>query len=1103
LRRSPLLLACVLILAWVAPCGAASRTVAIKRMESASLKQGGPSAFSPRPFPHLLQIGGLPSPDTPGVREANALRSPVTGLPTVLRRAPRIPFSEDVAGKTPAAEPETIRIVAIRVDFLRDSADLETTGDGRFDLRPADEAKIPIDPPPHNRAFFEEQFEALRRYYDVQTGGAVVLEADVYPQDPDSVFHLPDTQRYGPWIFSVSSDSIQARAERFIRDSMVAADTSGAAIPWKKYQSFLIFHAGADFQGDIRQDTNFDIPSFNLGLADTSAIYLGGADSVKVNLVMVVPETVSQDDFLGALNGVMAHEFGHQLGFFDLYDVWFGLPVVGVFSLMDSGDSQFGEIANPYEEGGSVFVRGVLPASLDPFHRLVFWPDRLRLTEAAAGDTLTVPLPGVLIDNELLRVPLNLDESFVVENRPVDYNGDGIVYLRADSTTGVILGPVDADSIAGDRQGHLEYDYLLPSGGVLIWHIDEMAALDGLSSPYGGINVYPDRRGVDIEEADGIQDIGSASSEFLGGPLDPYYLGGFSRFGPGTVPDSRTNDMTETGVTIEILDSLKTTMRVRLGQPQALPGWPLLFLTSLKAREGLNRIDLDGDGIDEIVLASDASLYGFTSSSPESPEGGWSIVMGTFPDTLTEGPAVVADWPGPLGNTSLVMAHGGGVAGWFDGGGTLLGQWGDRETPVCAGPVAVGDLLVVGCGDGKVRGLYQGEIGGEAQVVWTLEAPGVGDSIISLSAGRLSPEAPVTVVGGSKDGTVFAGRTIDPYSVPEILPGWPQQVAEAAIRSLLVLRAPLRLGEEAKDLLLITSEAGRVDLRALDGAVSLSGWPRDLPDAPAGYPAVGDPDLDGILEIAVTARGGDLYLWDLSGASESAWPRSVWEPDRVKRPPTMAGPRFWDLGGDGTIEWVQLRGDGIVSVFDSEGNRKPGWPIATGAPGNDGPLRLLGPAGDERWMVSHAVSDTVGALSALPVGDPGSTPVVEDSPGCFPAPLGGAARSGIYPASLVPAPREAASFFDLAQVILHPNPVRTDALKIRYVLGAAARMDAEAFDLSGRSRAKVAWDGHAGAAGETHSWDLSGLAPGAYLVRLRAEGAGQTVTVNRMIAILR
>jgi hypothetical protein len=126
----------------------------------------------------------------------------------------------------------------------------------------------------------------------------------------------------------------------------------------------------------------------------------------------------------------MAHEFGHQLASSTSTMFWRGPPVAGVFSLMDSGDSQFGEIANQYEEDRS---RGaVLPASLDPFHRLVF-SRIVRLTEATPGDTLTAPLPGVLLEKTICSVPVHIDESFVVENRPPITTGtDRLSEVRLD-----------------------------------------------------------------------------------------------------------------------------------------------------------------------------------------------------------------------------------------------------------------------------------------------------------------------------------------------------------------------------------------------------------------------------------------------------------------------------------------------------------------------------------------------------------------------------------------------------------------------------------------------------------------------------------------------
>ncbi len=39
---------------------------------------------------------------------------------------------------------------------------------------------------------------------------------------------------------------------------------SAAPPDFRKYESFLLFHSGADFQGDIGRNSAFDIPSFNI-----------------------------------------------------------------------------------------------------------------------------------------------------------------------------------------------------------------------------------------------------------------------------------------------------------------------------------------------------------------------------------------------------------------------------------------------------------------------------------------------------------------------------------------------------------------------------------------------------------------------------------------------------------------------------------------------------------------------------------------------------------------------------------------------------------------------------------------------------------------------
>jgi M6 family metalloprotease-like protein len=1092
------------ILAGVLSIPAAAAVRSLRVLPHSARRPSPQAPVTPRAFPHLLQRGTFAhTGEADGPRRGNARWEPSIGRPTVSRQTPRMlselgDDAESAFARLRAlreeAAPETVRILALRVDFLEDGGLDESTGDGRFDMRAADSAKVAIDGPPHNRRYFEAHLEALGRFYDVQTNGGLVLEYDVYPQEPDSVFHLSDTATYGPWIASVSSDSILARADRFVRNSLHLADSLDTSIDWKRYQSFLVFHAGADYQGDILQDTNYDIPSFNLGLGDSTEVIVGGADSVRVNLVMVVPETVSQDGFTAALNGVMAHEFGHQLGFFDLYNVFNMLPVVGSFSLMDSGDGLYGTVADPYDSTQAVAVRGILPTSVDPWHRIVFPFFRLNVHEGHDGDL--VSLDGVLERNDLMYVPIHLAEYYLCETRPMSYEADSLWALRADPETGVVLGPESAIGDSSDAMSRLNYDFLLPGAGMLIWHIDELAAAAGLASPYGSVNVFDDRRGVDVEEADGIQDIGTASSEFTGGPYDPFFKGGFSEFGPETVPSTATNDGSPTGISFSVLDSIGVTMRVRVGEPREVLGFPLGFGAGAAPKHPLNQADLDGDGFDEVLLAVGPALFAVTADGKGFADEGDRVVFATFPAPLEEGPAI--------GDGPSVLVRSAGRAWWFDASGSLQSVWPDdpARVRVTAGPIAAPNgVTVVGCSDGTIRGLVPE--GGSARVAWSQSTgvDGDGDSVTVVAAGRSNPDGPIDIAAGTAGGRILRGGIAESTGDAFVIRGWPQPVAGGRVRDLLLVHAALRSGEDAQDLLLASTEDRSIDLKLISGA-SVPGWPKSLPDTIAGSPAIGDLDGDGVLEVVATTRVGDLMLWDLAGSEEPHWPKSLWHPDQVRRLPCTTGPRLWDLDGNGTIELAQLRGDGMIVVVDRDGRKVHDWPYATGASAADGPLHLLAPDGNERWYAASALTDSLTALTGLALhGIAGATQ--DATPGCFPGPRGGPGRTGIYPISLVPSPKPAQAFFDPAALILHPNPVSGDALKVRYVLGERATISLEAIDLSGRIVGRTEWEGNPGAGGETHVWSVRDLAPGVYVIRLKVRGASDEKTILRKVAVVR
>jgi M6 family metalloprotease-like protein len=287
--------------------------------------------------------------------------------------------------------PDTIRVAFIRIDFKADRGGDASTGNGRFDLSKPGDAAPPIDRAPHNRDFFDAHLKALSRYYDAQSYGRSVVVGEVWPRNQDGAYSCSDMADFGPWAFS---QDIYGAAVDVFRAMLFAADTQsvqmGDRIPWQNIDRIVLIHAGGDLQSDVRQDSPEDIPSFTIGVSDTDGVIF--RDSLQWNRdrpiehASIVPETITQDGFYGAINGVLAHECGHLMfGFVDLYDVETGLPRVGLWSLMDSGNLAGSIVVLP--DNTELFATGMLPPSIDPWQR-GFTTDSLTFAEVDYGDTL-------------------------------------------------------------------------------------------------------------------------------------------------------------------------------------------------------------------------------------------------------------------------------------------------------------------------------------------------------------------------------------------------------------------------------------------------------------------------------------------------------------------------------------------------------------------------------------------------------------------------------------------------------------------------------------------------------------------------------------------
>ncbi len=430
----------------------------------------------------------------------------------------------------------------------------------------------------------------------------------MWPAERDSAYHLPDMANLGPWRFG---NSIFRAAVDMFRDCFFAADSQSIAkgdrIPWAKYDRFDVIHAGSDLQSDLRGDSKEDIPSFTLFVDDTDRVIFPDSTNRDrpIDRVSFIPETINQDDAFGAINGVIAHENGHNFfGFGDVYDIETALPVVGYWSLMDSGNLVGARVQTPE---GEIFAVGLLPPSVDPFQRnFILDQGLLNFREPGAADTAAFALKSGERTNDFVKLGLSSDEYLILENRHLAQAA--AVRLLQDTLTRVVLGPRDPD--------RFEYDALLPGSGVLVWHVDESVIPFTTSlrvNPDFGFNTNPRRLGDQVIEADGLDDLGDTGSPFLlGSEFDPWQASVATTLSDATVPNLLPNQGTRPHLKIDFLDDASDTMHVRVKRAWQPPGWPVAA-NFPPGGPLLLAADLDGDGKPEVVWAGGDSSVTDTS----------------------------------------------------------------------------------------------------------------------------------------------------------------------------------------------------------------------------------------------------------------------------------------------------------------------------------------------------------------------------------------------------------------------------------------------------------------------------------------------------------
>ncbi|MFQ5453121.1 MAG: hypothetical protein ACE5D6_02925, partial [Candidatus Zixiibacteriota bacterium] len=447
---------------------------------------------------------------------------------------------------------DTINILVLRFNFQYENTDdPNTTGRGQMNLASDsaaffDSAGHYIDPPPHDSMYFDAHMQALRTYYEIVSDGKITLSWDIFPPAKDSIYELSHPMNY---YGKCSSDSIVIGLEQYFVDCIQLADTLSPEINFSDYKSIFLFHAGSDRQNDIGfPETCSDLFTGFINFGDSVAV---DDSTYYVRTALMMPETSSQDNRATALNAVMAHEFGHQLGLVDLYSTITFMSMLGDFALMDNNG--FGTGIDFGFNVGRVF--GAIP--LYPMAWSRAFLGFVDVVDFRQGSDIRLVAAEVISDGiKIARIPISEKEYYLIENRIIDIDGQTAAAL-VDSATNVIQGPTNLN-----KEFNREYDFLMPGSGVLIFHIDERVA--GLDYDFDGVTNFEDNtlqwyydifgnpvnRFITLIEADGFVNFGGFYRSGWGKEEDMFRDDRNNSFTPNSNPPAIDNTGNNTHIYI-------------------------------------------------------------------------------------------------------------------------------------------------------------------------------------------------------------------------------------------------------------------------------------------------------------------------------------------------------------------------------------------------------------------------------------------------------------------------------------------------------------------------------------------------------------------------